>query len=95
MKPGMVGMAWYARADYPQVLDLMEDADQLPATYDDWLWKAEQVALGLEARGYVVVRVPIEPTAFLAWCDRNGLMLVGDSRSRFASEAVPDLDDEP
>ena len=32
----VIGIIWYGREDYDQVLRIMADADTLPETYDAW-----------------------------------------------------------
>jgi hypothetical protein len=63
-----VAIAWYRREDYEQIVGLMEDGDQFPATYSDWLRNADQVIVVEESLGSQVIRVPIEPQPFSSWC---------------------------
>jgi hypothetical protein len=44
MAPPLIGtgIPWYKREDYPLILEIMEDADGLPATYDEWEELAEE-----------------------------------------------------
>jgi hypothetical protein len=37
-----LALPWYARSDYPALLDLFSDA-KLPRTYDAWLERAERI----------------------------------------------------
>ena len=38
-----LALPWFARSDYPALLDLFSDANMLPATFDAWLERAELV----------------------------------------------------
>ena len=87
-RPRTVGMAWFARADYPRLLDLMHDSDRLPEIYDAWRMSAEQVEGVVAGSGVAVVRVPVEPEAFAAWCAARDLRRDGAARARFATEAA-------
>jgi hypothetical protein len=39
----VAALRWYARGDYAALLKLFSDPGKLPATYDDWLKRAESV----------------------------------------------------
>jgi hypothetical protein len=65
-------LPWYARGDYAALVELFSDPDLLPATYDEWLKRAERTESQLQKAGFGVVRIWIRPTAFAAWCkERN------------------------
>jgi hypothetical protein len=67
-----IGLPWYSSEDYPSIRELMDDRHNLAATYDQWLSAAENnERVGQEA-GLEIVRVMIEPAAFVRWCDENG-----------------------
>ena len=70
--PPVSALPWYARGDYVALLELFSDPDLLPATYDEWLKRAERTESQLQKAGFGVVRIWIRPTAFAAWCkERN------------------------
>ena len=41
--PSVVALPWYARGDYPALLQLFSDSDLLPATYAAWLERAQVI----------------------------------------------------
>ena len=61
----VTALPWYVRADYPALLKLFRDPDKLPATYDAWLRRAEQVENQLQKAGLAVARIWIRPVPFL------------------------------
>ena len=79
-------MAWYRSGDYPRILLLMEDAQKLPADHRSWRASAEQVEAEVVRSGVSVARVYLDPDAFVAWCDREGLKPNGAARARYAQE---------
>lgn len=83
-----IGIAWYSREDYPRVLDVMDDADKLPRTYDRWRELAEAGEGREKAAGHIVVRAVIEPEEFVAWCRARGLNVDSKARTLFASEVA-------
>jgi hypothetical protein len=83
-----VGIAWYARQDYRRIVEIMDDADQLPGTFDQWLKRAEATEREMKRAGHTVARTMIKPDEFAAWCRAKGLSLDGKARSQWSSEFV-------
>lgn len=83
-----VGIPWYFRQDYRRILEIMEDANLLPATYEAWLKAAEGLERRLKKEGHIVVRAEIDPDEFPRWCAAQGLPVDADARGRFANEAA-------
>jgi hypothetical protein len=80
----VVSIPWYRRRDYPRLLEIMDDAGNLPVTYDAWHTTAERGERELKAAGSVVVRAPITPDEFVIWCRELGLKPGADARTHFA-----------
>jgi len=85
MKPSAFGLAWYRREDYERLLLIFEDADKLPATYDEWLIGAEKFLERLKSQGVFAVKAVIDPDQFPGWCAVNGHKVDADARKHFAS----------
>ena len=51
-KRPVTALPWYGRGDYPALLNLFSDPAKLPATYDAWLERAEQVERQLKRAGF-------------------------------------------
>ena len=83
-----IGMVWYLRKDYRQIVEIMEDGEQFPPSFDAWLGIAETLETKFSDCGVSVIRVTIEPETFLAW--RAACCLPADAalRDLFASECV-------
>jgi hypothetical protein len=81
-------LPWYARADYPILLRLFSDLDKLPATYDAWLQRAEQVENQLQRAGLAVARIWIRPVPFAAWCRERNISPDQAARLTFVNEAA-------
>ena len=45
-----VVIVWYSREDYKTVLEVMDDAESLPKTYNEWLGGAEKRVVKLLRR---------------------------------------------
>ncbi|WP_298958388.1 hypothetical protein [uncultured Methylobacterium sp.] len=87
-RPRSVGMAWYRAEDYARLREVVEDAARLPASFEAWRASAEQVEREVARSGVAVVRVTVEPEAFLAWCRHHDQAPNGAARSRYANEAA-------
>ena len=81
-------LPWYSRADYPTPLRLFSDPDKLPATYDAWLQRAEQVEKQLQRAGLAVARIWIRPVPFAAWCKEQDILPDQAGRLTFANETA-------
>ena len=57
-----LALPWYARSDYPALLDLFSDENKLPTTYDAWLKRAEGVEQIFQSAGFDVARIWIHPS---------------------------------
>jgi hypothetical protein len=84
-------LPWYSRADYPTLLRLFSDPDKLPATYDAWLQRAEQVENQLQRAGLAVARIWICPAPFAAWCKERNVSPDQAARLTFANESARNL----
>ena len=89
-RPRRVGLPWYNADDYDALRACLVDGTRLPERYEVWRISAEQIEGEVQRSGVEVVRVPIAPDAFLAWCARTGLASDGSARARYAAEAVMD-----
>jgi hypothetical protein len=47
-----VGVTWFREEDYPVLLEIFEDADKMPRTWNEWLKRAEQMEERAKAQGY-------------------------------------------
>jgi hypothetical protein len=87
-RPRRVGLPWYALENYPALRKSLADGAKLPPLYDTWRIATEQMEREVQRSGVEVVRVPIEPNAFAAWCERNGGRSDGAARAKYAAEIL-------
>lgn len=86
--PPVTALPWYDRRDYTALLQLFSDPDNLPATYDAWLERAERTEKQLQRAGFAVVRIWLRPTAFAVWCEERNLAPDQAALVTFANEAA-------
>lgn len=87
-RPRRVALPWYAAEHYEALRQSLSDGGRLPVQYEAWRASTEQVEREVQCSGVEVVRVPIEPDAFSAWCKVAGLLADGAARARYAAEAL-------
>ena len=87
-RPRHVGLPWYAEEQYDALRASLPDGAKLPPRYETWRIATEQMEREVQRSGVEVVRVPIEPDAFAAWCARSGLPSDGATRARYAAEIL-------
>jgi len=87
-RPRSVALPWYTAQHYEALRQSLFDGEKLPACYEAWRVSTEQVEREIQRSGVEVVRVPIEPDRFAAWCERVGLPADGTARARYATEAL-------
>ncbi|MEP7030595.1 MAG: hypothetical protein ABI830_06655 [Pseudolabrys sp.] len=83
-----VGVYWFEEADYPAVLEISDDRDTMPPTFEAWRKMAEEMKKGLEAYGHPVLKVRIDPKTFAAWCVAHGTTPGRAGRKMFVADAV-------
>jgi hypothetical protein len=84
-KVSVVGVIWYRREDYSRVIDMCEDSNRLPVSYDQWLNIAERALKDYEEAGFFVIRAVIDPDTFPEWCYANGLNINSIARIEFTN----------
>lgn len=87
-QPMLRAMVWYKEEHYDTLLELFDDADQLPKSYQDWLLRAEEKKNEVEALGDQVLKVFIDPETFPEWCEKKQLPKDAASRSQLALEVA-------
>jgi hypothetical protein len=83
-----VGLAWFRNEDYPRLLAIFEDANEMHDTWEEWQESAKKVEDHLKTEGYTVERIFIDPDTFPGWCRKAGVRINAKARSRFTAEAV-------
>jgi len=84
----VLGIAWYRRDQWSRLRELSLDADELEATYEEWLvWATERLE-ELKAKGVAAHKVDVDVEELLNWCWKNALPVAAPARAQFAAERV-------
>jgi hypothetical protein len=76
----------YERSKYARVLEVMDDRDLLPPTYDAWSAHWTQLLRSTQTGERRLLVVPLDPDEFCAWCDDNGFSRDGIARLAYVEE---------
>lgn len=87
-QPMVQAMVWYKKEHYNALLEIFDDAELLPPTYEDWLPRAEEMKIKAEEQGDQVIKVFIDPETFPEWCEKRNLPKDANSRSQLAIEVA-------
>jgi hypothetical protein len=94
MKDFVVGIPWYTRETYADVVEVMSDRRHLPATFEEWLALAERNVKNYETQGLTVKRVQMDARIFLQWCKLLSFRPDAHARSVFAEQHARATDTE-
>ena len=89
MHATVIGVAWYSDEEsWREIRSSATDAELLEASYVEWVAMANEAFKEIEASGAAVIRHPLVPSAFLAWCHALGKENNAASRSEFVAQTV-------
>jgi hypothetical protein len=88
----VIGVAWYRPEQWETLRSVSVDRDKLEATYAEWLVDAERVVKQLQQRGLRVIKVDVELSDLMLWCESQRIPLDGEARSNYAAFRVQQLD---
>jgi hypothetical protein len=88
----VIGVAWYRPEQWETLCNVSVDRDKLEETYAEWLVDAERVVKQLQQRGLRVIKVDVEISDLMLWCESQRIPLDGEARSNYAAFKVQQLD---
>jgi len=88
----VMAIVWYRPEQWQRIRDVATDADELEASYLDWLQLAEQKYNELQSIGLRVEKVDVDSEKLILWCNERGLENDGKARSLYAAERLSELD---
>ena len=88
----VIAIVWYRPEQWQRVGDIATDADELEATYAEWVQVAEEKLKELRSSGLRVEKVDMDSEKLILWCNERGLENNRQARSRYAAERLSELD---
>lgn len=86
------GLAWYKPEQWARLREIAADADELEATFEEWLLIAEQAQRDFEEHFIFPEKVPVDVEELLAWCQKKKRPVDGAARSEYAAWLMRERD---
>jgi hypothetical protein len=83
-----LGVGWYTEASYPDLLEVSEDRDTLPATFAEWERGVRKLLFTLRGEGLEPEQFFVDIKELVSWCRERRLPVIASSRAKFVSERV-------
>jgi len=87
-QPMIQALVWYKEEEWDELMDMFPDRHVMPATYNDWLVRAEELLKKIQAGEDIAVKVFIDPVTFPEWCKKKGRALDAAARTEMAIEVA-------
>jgi hypothetical protein len=84
----VVGLAWFDRKQWKRLTEVVEDRNELDATYEQWERSAVDAVRMLERQGQKVEKVHVEVESLVSWCKEKGLPVNGQSRAEYVTQIM-------
>ena len=82
----VIGVAWFNdELTYRRALAIFTDAENMPATFEDWKALVGRQCEEIKGSGNIAIRADIDPETFTDWCNLHGLLANSQGRSAFAN----------
>jgi hypothetical protein len=82
----VVGIAWYKdEATYRRARAVFDDAQHMPATYEDWKAIVKRELELIRESGNIAIRADIDPETLPAWCAARGHKTDAQGRTAFVN----------
>lgn len=87
-----IGVAFYTKPVYQQLLQMADDREELPDTYRDWQTKYKHLRDEMRNLGVHTEPVEMDLQELRLWLLQNDLPNTGASRARFVSKKMQERD---
>ncbi len=84
----ILGIAWYRPEEWPRLLEIAADRDELEDTYEEWLKNAETRLHQMVKAGINATRVYINIDELQNWCIAQGCPIDASARAFFTAEKL-------
>ena len=83
-----IGVAWYRKEQWGDLLGVSEDRDKLEATYGEWLIEANLALRRMRQSGMDIRKVDVDVEELVRWCREQGRPVNAASRAYYVAERV-------
>ena len=81
----ITGIGVYRKEDYPEILRLSEDRDNMDQTWEEWEKSKSKAMTNFKNMGLKTMNITVSPIELVNYCRTKGLPINGQSRSQFIS----------
>ena len=81
----------YTKEDYPEIRRISKDRDNLDETWAAWKKNKDKAKKGFQRPGINLVDIPVKPQELLLFCQQQGLIINGSSRSQLVQHKVAQM----
>lgn len=81
-------MAWFDRAQWQRLTEVVDDRSELDDTFDQWRRRARTAMRNFESEGCRVEKVWIDVDSMVSWCAKEGLPVNSRSRAQYVSDLL-------
>jgi len=85
------GVAWYDRAQWQRLRQIVTDPERLENSYEEWIAMAEAAVRDLEATGMLIEKVPVDTEDLIVWCNERSRPIDGAARAEYASHRLREI----
>lgn len=79
-------VAWYRRDQWPRLLELADDRDTLPPTYDQWQVSVDRGLEELRETGVQPLPIEVDVEQLKVWCEERESPLNSATRAAYAAD---------
>ena len=90
-EPIMMGFVWYLRDEWGELMRDFDDAENMPASWEEWRNKAEKGIEEMAILGKVPIPIEVNALEIREFCDQHELKNNGYARSSLISAKMAEL----
>ena len=87
-RPLVVGLAWFDRKQWQRLTEVVEDRNELDASFEQWKQGALKAVRMIESEGQTVEKVHVEVESLVSWCKEKGSPVNGESRAEYVTQIM-------
>ncbi|MGH9345117.1 MAG: hypothetical protein ACRD19_15325 [Terriglobia bacterium] len=84
----VMGIAWYQRDQWPRLLEISADRDQIENSYDEWLANASKTFEQLKSEGLSPAKMNVDTAELLAWRRSRNRPFDAKERAEYVVERI-------
>ena len=83
-----IGIAWYRRDQWEELLEASVDREELEDTYEEWLEIARNRLVEFATEGVTTQRVDVDVSELIQWCRKEGRPIDSPARAAYAAHKL-------